>query len=187
MVRMKVSDEELVGIIKEQADPMQSSETALLISRYSRVIRIKAAKLHTADTEPEDLCQEGYLALFEAVRAFDADKGAFSPFAGKCIENRMKNAVLREARGRLEKDEDFDVTLVPDEGSAAEELVITKENDSEIVEMLLSHLTEKEYNALRLYIDGYSYKQIAEKMDITPKSADNALSRARKKLRELLL
>ncbi|MBQ9384990.1 MAG: sigma-70 family RNA polymerase sigma factor [Ruminiclostridium sp.] len=183
---MKVTDEELVGIIKGQADPMQSSETALLISRYSRVIRIKAAKLHTIDTDPEDLCQEGYLALFEAVRAFDVSKGTFSPFAGKCIENRMKNAVLK-GRGRLEKDEDFDVTLIPDEGSAAEELVITKENDSEIVKMLLTHLTEKEYNALRLYIDGYSYKKIAEIMDITPKSADNALSRARKKLRELLL
>ena len=183
---MKVSDEELVGIIKERPDPMQSSETALLISRYSRVIRIKAAKLHTSDTDPEDLCQEGYLALFDAVRAYDGTKGLFSAFAGRCIENRMKNAVLK-GRGKLEKDEDFDVTLIADESAAAEDYVITKENDDEIVEMLLSHLTEKEYNVLKLYIDGYSYKQIAEKMDISVKSADNALSRARKKLRELLL
>ena len=185
---MRVSDEELVGIIKEQPDPMQSSETALLISRYSRVIRIKAAKLHThtADTDSEDLCQEGYLALFDAVRAFDNSKGAFSAFAGKCIENRMKNAVLK-GRGKLEKDEDFDVTLIADESAAAEDYIITKENDDEIVEMLLSHLTEREYNVLKLYIDGYSYKQIAGKMDISVKSADNALSRARKKLRELLL
>ena len=40
--------------------------------------------------------------------------------------------------------------------------------------------------AMKLYLDGFSYKQIAEKMNITPKSADNALSRARKKLRQLL-
>ena len=181
---MKVSDEDLVGIIREQPDPMQSSEMALLISRYSPVIRIKAAKLRTKDVESEDLCQEGYLALFDALRAFDRDKGSFSAFAGTCITNRMKNAVLK-ARGRLEKDDDFDLAQIPDAGSSADDYIITKE-DNEVVEHLLSFLSQKEYSVMKLFLDGYSYKQIAEKLDITQKSADNALSRARKKLKALL-
>lgn len=181
---MKVTDEELVEIIRKQPDPMHSGEMALLISRYSPIIRIKAAKLRTADIDSEDLCQEGYLALFDAVSAFDGSKGTFSSFAGVCIANRMKNVVLK-AHGRLEKDEGYDLAQIPDTGLSADELVITKEDD-EGVEHLLSFLSQKEYSAMKLFLDGYSYKQIAEKLGITPKSADNALSRARKKLKALL-
>ncbi len=182
---MKVSDEELTKIINNQTDPMHSSEMALLISRYSPAIRIKAAKLKNKNIEPEDLCQEGYLALFEAVRAFSPEKGSFSAFAGTCITNRMKNAVIK-AHGKLEKAEDFDLMLVADESGSADELLITKEDNDEITGKLLTLLTEKEYDVLRLYLDGYSYKQIAEKMGISQKAVDNGLSRARKKLKELL-
>lgn len=181
---MRVTDEELVGIIRKQPDPMQSSEMALLISRYSHIIRLKAVKLSTKDIESEDLCQEGYLALFDALRAFDENKGSFSAFAGTCISNRMKNAVIK-ARGKLTKDDDFDLGQVPDEGTSADDYIISKEAN-EGVEHLLSFLSPMEYDVMKLFIDGYSYKQIAEKLGITPKSADNALSRARKKLKQLL-
>ena len=184
MISVKVSDEELIAIIREQPDPMQSSEMALLISRYSHIIRIKAAKLRTNDIESEDLCQEGYLALFDALRAFDPSKGNFSAFAGTCIANRMKNAVIK-AHGSLEKADDYDLAQIPDSGSSADEYIITKEDDAAI-EHLLSFLSHKEYSVMKLFLDGYSYKQIAEKLGITPKSADNALSRARKKLKALL-
>lgn len=182
---MKAADEELIAAIREQSDPMHSSEMALLISRYSRVIRLKASRLRSTDIETEDLCQEGYLALFDAVRAFDESKGKFSTFVGKCITNRMKNAVVK-AHGKLEKADDYDLELIPDDSGSADDYLITKEDDGEISRKLLSLLTEKEYSVLRLYLDGYSYKQIAEKMDITPKSADNALTRARNKLKAVL-
>ncbi len=181
---MRVTDEELVGIIRKQPDPMQSSEMALLISRYSHIIRLKAVKLGTKDIESEDLCQEGYLALFDALRAFDEKKGSFSAFAGTCISNRMKNAVIK-ARGKLTKDDDFDIGQVADEGTSADDYIISKEAN-EGVEHLLSFLSPLEYDVMKLFIDGYSYKQIAEKLSITPKSADNALLRARKKLKQLL-
>lgn len=182
---MKAADEELIAAIREQSDPMHSSEMAVLISRYSRVIRIKASRLRSSDIDIEDLCQEGYLALFDAVRAFDESKGKFSTFVGKCITNRMKNVVVK-AHGKLEKADDYDLELIPDDSGSADDYLITKEDDGEISRKLLSLLTEKEYSVLRLYLDGYSYKQIAEKMDITPKSADNALTRARNKLKDVL-
>lgn len=182
---MKVSDEELVGIIKTQADPMQSGETALLISRYSPVIRIKAAKLRNKAIESEDLCQEGYLALFDAIRGFESCKGSFSAYAGKCISNRMINAAVK-ARGEFVKDDDFDLTLVPDGGTSTDDYLIYKEDNDALTEKMLTSLSELEYNVFRRYLDGYSYKQTAEILGITPKSADNALSRAKKKLKELL-
>ncbi|MCR4780877.1 MAG: sigma-70 family RNA polymerase sigma factor [Ruminiclostridium sp.] len=182
---MKVTDEELVGIIRTQPDPLQSGETALLISRYSPVIRLKAAKLRNKDIESEDLCQEGYLALFDAIRAYDSTKGTFSAFAGRCISNRMINSAAK-ARGRLEKADNFDFTLVPDSAAPTDDYLISKEDDTAVTEKMLTLLSKKEYNVFRLHLDGYSYRQIAEKLGIPPKSADNALSRAKKKLKELL-
>ncbi len=164
---------------------MQSGETALLISRYSPVIRFKAAKLRNKSIDSEDLCQEGYLALFDAIRGFDLNKGSFSAYAGKCISNRMISAAVK-ARGEFVKDDDFDFTTVPDSGTSTDDYLITKEDNNAITEKMLTSLSELEYNVFRRYLDGYSYKQTAEVLGITPKSADNALSRAKKKLKELL-
>jgi RNA polymerase sporulation-specific sigma factor len=43
--------------------------------------------------------------------------------------------------------------------------------------------TEFELEVLRLYLNGFSYKIIGEKLGKTEKSVGNALSRVRKKLR----
>ena len=42
----------------------------------------------------------------------------------------------------------------------------------------------KEKRIFSLYLLGYSYRQIGERMQISPKSADNALQRVKKKLRD---
>ena len=44
-------------------------------------------------------------------------------------------------------------------------------------------LSEFELEVLRLYLNGFSYKIIGEKLGKTEKSVGNALSRVRKKLR----
>ena len=44
--------------------------------------------------------------------------------------------------------------------------------------------TDMEKRIFSLYLLGYSYRQIGERMQISPKSADNALQRAKKKLRD---
>ena len=44
--------------------------------------------------------------------------------------------------------------------------------------------TDMEKRIFSLYLLGYSYRQIGERMQISPKSADNALQRVKKKLRD---
>ena len=157
-----MNDEELVSIIKKSSDPMQSNEMSLLIYRYTRIIRIKAVKLHSAGIDADDLQQEGYIALFDAVRSYEPERGSFAAFAGKCISNRMKNAVLK-ARGTMEKADDYDVGQIMDDAAVTDEYVIVKEYDKDLNKKLAELLTEKEYSVLKLYLEGYSYKQIAEK------------------------
>lgn len=180
---MAVSDEALVSIIRNQPAPMQTKEMALLTYRYARIIRIKASKLKTADIEADDLQQEGFIALFSAVKAYSSDKGSFSSFADVCIGNRMKNAVLRARR--YEKAEDYDFEQIQDDSAPTDDFVILKEYNTELFKRLSQILSQREFSVIGLYMNGYSYKQIAEKLGTSVKSVDNSLSRARQKLKKL--
>ena len=46
-------------------------------------------------------------------------------------------------------------------------------------------LSKFEYQVLELYLKGYDYTQIAEKLGKQPKAIDNALQRIRSKVREV--
>lgn len=181
---MYPTDEELVGIIKSSQSPTECEEMALLIYRYTRIIRIKAAKFKNNGIDAEDLEQEGFIALIYAVKAYNPEKGSFSAFAGTCISNRMKNAAAKLSGGPSLA-EDYDLGMIEDETAVTDELVILKDCNKEVYNKLSSTLSEKEFRVFKLYLDGYSYKQISDKLSMPLKSVDNSLLRARKKLKNL--
>lgn len=70
----------------------------LLADGNSRIIFV-AAKKYREDPEYEDLLQEGYLALQEAILHFDPTKGApFYSYAYSCIRNRIANYMQTKRR-----------------------------------------------------------------------------------------
>ena len=60
---------------------------------------------------------------------------------------------------------------------------IEKETFFNMKKRIFEVLSEFELEVLRLYLNGFSYKIIGEKLGKTEKSVGNALSRVRKKLR----
>lgn len=181
---MNPTDEELVRIIKSNPSPTECEEMLLLIYRYTRIVKIKAAKFRNSGIDAEDLEQEGFIALIYAVKAYNDEKGSFSAFAGTCISNRMKNAVAKLGN-TPSLAEDYDLTTIEDETAVTDELVILKDCNKEVYNKLSSALSDKEFRVFKLYLDGYSYKQISEKLSMPLKAVDNSLLRARKKLKNL--
>ena len=59
--------------------------------------------------------------------------------------------------------------------------IAKKEYFSQIELKIDESLSKMEKKVLKLYINGNSYIEIAEKLDSTPKSIDNAIQRIRKK------
>ena len=59
---------------------------------------------------------------------------------------------------------------------------ISKENYSYLNEIIFSKLSKMEIKVLREYLTGETYLQIANKLNMTKKSVDNALGRIRQKL-----
>jgi RNA polymerase sporulation-specific sigma factor len=67
-----------------------------------------------------------------------------------------------------------------------EELVIDKENTSMIEYELVRRLSDLEKQVLALYMQDLKYVQIAEVLKKEPKTIDNALTRIKTKLNQVL-
>ena len=119
-----------------------SEDTAALIAKFTPMIRAKAARMKTGSIETDDLVSEGFLGLLSAIRCYKPEKGSFGAFASVCIANRMKNAVTRSvSKGAVPVSDDFDFSELADDAAGTEELVIMKEQNSEIysqIENILS-------------------------------------------------
>ncbi len=186
-----LSDKELIDVIHSDGG-QQSRESkdaaSVIISRYMKLV-LKRAHIYSDNcSDLEDLTQEGLLALCNAIESFDCENGAkFSSFADVCITNRIKTAAQTIAKHKQN-----DMTVIADENdiadadSSPENICLEKESGIRIEKMIRSVLSPLEARVFGLYLDGRSYREIAEMLGISEKSADNAVFRIRKKLKMLL-
>lgn len=186
-----LSDKELIEVIhRENGSQSKDSKDAvsIIISRYMKLVLKRAHTCSDNSSDLEDLTQEGLLALCNAIESFDCENGAsFSSFADACVTNR-----IRTAAQIIAKHKQNDLTVIADENdiadadSSPENICLEKESDKNIKKMVGSVLSPLEKRVFELYLDGRSYREIAEILGISEKSADNAVFRIRKKLKLLL-
>lgn len=135
-----------------------------------------------------DLIQEGMIGLLGSVYGYDPDESVrFETFATVCISNRIKSAVRNQLRSKhmpLNGYVDIDDVDISDEMSDPQTIVDMQERFEDLSESIEKKLTGLEKDVLRLHIGGHNYSSIAEMLSISVKSVDNALQRARKKLKE---
>ena len=60
--------------------------------------------------------------------------------------------------------------------------VISNEEIGALVECIATSLSELESNVLKLYLDDYSYEEIAHRLECPVKTVDNALQRVKRKV-----
>ena len=184
------TDEELIARLRAG----EREITDYLIDKYKSLVRTRARALYLVGGDHEDLIQEGMLGLFKAVRDYKPVKEAsFATFAGLCIDRQMYSAVASSQRQKHQPLNSFvslsepvseqELRLVDEE--TPEEIMISRENVIGMHERIKERLSKFEYQVLELYLKGYDYTQIAEKLGKQPKAIDNALQRIRSKVREV--
>jgi len=171
-----------------------------LLRRYTGFVRLKASSYFIAGGESDDLIQEGLVGLYKAVRDFRTDKEtSFRSFAELCITRQIITAIKTATRFKHAPlntyvsfshtpagQEDGDCTLgdaLP--GPAVDDpavCVISTEELQSLVFTLGTGLSKLESDALRLYLEGSSYEEMAEELGCDTKTIDNALQRVKRKI-----
>jgi RNA polymerase sporulation-specific sigma factor len=172
-----------------------------LMRRYAGFVRLKASSYFLAGGDSDDLVQEGMIGLFKAVRDFRADKEtSFRSFAELCVTRQIITAIKTATRYKhaplntyvsfshtpAGQDSDGDCTLgdaLPGPGVHDPSVcVISTEELQSLVFSLGSGLSKLESEALRLYLEGNSYEQMADDLGCDTKTIDNALQRVKRKI-----
>ncbi len=179
------------------------SQTALdtLMKRYHGFVRLKASSYFLAGGDADDLVQEGLIGLYKAVRDFRSDKEtSFRSFAELCVTRQIITAIKSATRFKhaplnqyvsfshtpAGQDGDGECTLGdalpgPSTNDPSVRVISTEELQS-LVGCLGTTLSELESEALRLYLDGRSYEQMADVLECDCKTIDNALQRVKRKI-----
>lgn len=161
------------------------------IADYVHMVRAKAVSHANSKLgiTADDLVSEGFLALMSAMRSYSPEKAVpFGAYAAFCVERRIVSACAKAQSSNAHiAGGEFDFTKLADERALPpDERVIVRETVEQIQLVMDRLLSRKERDAFTLYLSGCSYQEIARRMSVSLKSADNALTRARSKLKKAL-
>ncbi len=190
-----LTDEEAVQLAQQG----NSAATEHLIKKYADTIEMRKHGYFLPGGDDDDLRQEARIGLLKAIRDYDARRNAtFKTFANLCITRQILTSVKnanRRKHGVLSTAESLDApaygeettrTLwetVADSRSENPEATYLRrallDSVSRRIPQLLSHL---ELQVLLAYVRGESYRDIARRLERSPKSIDNAIQRAKQKL-----
>ena len=197
----RLTDEQLM----EELRAGNREITDYIMVKYKSMVRKKARAMYLLGGENEDLIQEGMIGLIKAVRDYDSSQGAsFASFAELCVSRQMYSAIETSRRKKhlplntyLSLYEESEVekdgrtmqlidTIEPEQETDPEALYFGKEYTEAFIEQLKGNLSALENHVLYLHLMGTDYKKIAELLDKSPKSIDNALQRIRNKAEKML-
>ncbi len=176
-----VSDETIVSLVNNgDFEPV-----GILIKRYYSTILMYIEQLCPPEIK-EDAIQEATVALYSAIKAFDNEKSSFSTFAGICIKRSVMSFVKSQSRKKaipsqlVSSLEDIEIA----DSNSPEKIFFEKDDFKTLTDNIKLELSPLEYKVLQLYIMGYRYSVIADELELTVKSVNNAMLRIRKKLKQ---
>lgn len=180
-----------------QAGDLGAAE--FMLYKYRSLVRTKIRSYFLMGAEKDDLLQIGMIGLWQSIMDYAEDKDiSFLSFARICIERHVITAIKTATRLKQtplntaisleycveENDSDFSLTevLVSDVELDPEEILIRRENGRALRDALRTLLSQFEWEVLKRYHLGKSYREIALDLECNTKSIDNALGRIKRKV-----
>lgn len=186
-----LSDEQIVSMARSG----NHGATEFLLDQYRALVMSKARTFFVRGAEPEDVIQEGMIGLCKAIRDYREDRlSKFGPFAELCVTRQIISAVKSGARYKHELlSSSLPVDSKFEEGRPATRFWYAPLTapDAEAIEhdeqrrcqaRIKSLLSKFEQAVVHGFSEGKTYRELSCELDCEPKSVDNALQRARKKL-----
>ena len=196
----RMSDEELISRMREVTHEFPAIANHL-IARHTGLVNYIVNTFTIISSDRDDLIQEGMIGLYDAIVKYDPSRGAsFRTYASIEIRGNVFNAIRSrnnqkniplnnylsvDMTGGITSPELGSYFILPSNDMTPEETAIFDEIKDRLAFCINNELTEKERHCLTLKISGASVKEISDIMSLSEKAVETALSRARKKLKEI--
>ena len=175
----------------EKAQKGDSVSMEALICKYMWLARSKARKYFLVSGGYDDLLQEGLMGIFKAIRAFDAEKNeSLTAFISMCISSQIKDAIRASSRAKHKLLNEA-VSLTTLEDNIPPEYIIDPIHnfiEKEGVESFYAKLNKLfspiQLDVLKYYLEGYTYSEIANIVNLSPKKVDNTLHGIKNKIKK---
>ena len=193
-------DSELYYLVSETNEEAKD----LFFDKYDNIIKMKASKYkvfaESKGIDFNDLLQEGRLGLTQAINNYKEQKNvSFYTFANLCIDRQLYSFLRDMSRDKhevLNNSISLESTkntvgrpitdiLLDDKNINPEISFISMEEQTELMEKVEKVLTAGEAEVFNLRMQGFSYKEISQLLNISQKSIDGRMTRIRSKLSNL--
>jgi len=194
----KLTDEEIVSI----AQKGNRDAEEYLIRKYQKMVFVWTRSYFLQGAEPDDVIQEGMIGLYKAIRDFSVGTSSFWSFAKLCIIRNVISAIKGTTRQKhlplnsytslhrpindYEGDRTLLETLTNHRVDDPEVLAINREELQTTSTTIRAILSKFEFDVFKLYVSGFTYREIAEHLNTHTKSIDNALCRIKMKIEKQL-
>jgi len=192
-------DEEVLPYIHEG----DVEATEYILKKYEGIVYKKASGYFLMGSDRDDVVQEGRIGLYKAIADYDATKkSSFKSFAELCITRQIITSIKSATRLKhsplnsyisiykpVHEEEETRTlldTLRHDGIADPLEKLLNEEKFNNLKTIVMKALTRLEWRVLYYYMHGYSYEEIALKLNRQEKSIDNALQRVRRKVDKLV-
>ena len=196
---LQQKDEEVVLLAQNQ----NKLAMDYLLTRYKNFVRSRARRYFLVGADHEDIVQEGMIGLYNAIRDYQPDRScSFHAFAELCVNRQMITAIKTATRQKHVPlnnyvslngplyDEESGRTLLDviteESVQNPEEMIVVRENLLGLLQNADSMLTPLERHVLSDYLDGKTYREMADALHRGVKTIDNALQRVKHKMEKLL-
>ncbi|MCR4424628.1 MAG: sigma-70 family RNA polymerase sigma factor [Firmicutes bacterium] len=193
-----LSNTELIRVFQET-----SSDEAFecLLLRFRRALHKWVEPYCSRGLGRDDLLQEARLGFWAAARAYDTSRSSFFAFAQMCVTRRLMSTARQERRYKnqmltaalsllgpggdpLGDDRRF-IEAVPDRTVCDPlETLMVHDRVQRVWRVARAALTPTEASVMRRLALGETYAEIGQALGLSQKAVDNAICRARRKMRE---
>ena len=184
------NDYEILYMVKENDEDYLS----LLINKYKpimiSIIRKYLPNVKKHGLEYDDLLQECYVSFLDAIRTFDEHNNVlFYTYACFCMHRRIltvcKNTNTKKNCVLSDSDFDCNIDIVEDKSADINDIISFRYLNNRVRDVLNAH-DIIDSSILELRLNGFSYKEISELLDVSLKCINSRLYLLRKTLREEL-
>lgn len=137
---------------------------------YMKIVNRFYDHKHLIHGMKEDLYQTGYMEIYRIAKEYTSTVETFGTYALYCILRAMAKDVLKELGHLMNREDDYDLSLLPDHVEALHfGVYMTDDLDHKIFKLLL---------------EGYTIRDISKELGVRYQTVGERLLRVRDKLKE---